>query len=507
MPGLQNTANQHKASNPQARLSVSAQPPQGKLSSTPQPPGNVPGHSVELQASQPDADQEDQSKDDNAASLQHVSEAPDGFSNRQLLQMQQRQQQLLQNRLAALQHPHVKAKLYQSTKFAGRGDINLHQTLPSVKPCSSTVEADNSALTLPQGRASPQLAQSQGRASPNSFQAITDREPVADSPITLFSLGSPYSSSSPRCSSAGLPPGTTSSPSEWAKLMAVQSMVGSVLASKADRASSLAQDGSGTFPRGPIKGILSRASSSVPVLSSSDTVSKPGTAAPAVAKSGRRAVFSRDALPSDPAATPGATRKFVGGNFSSSPAAVQSANDDTASAMKPQSSAAEEGVDRQNAAAESQHAPRDKLRTQTSLETSVRATTSNEDGVNILPHSSSYVFKHCVPGGKQQRTAVPAASPLSRVVTYRPEMLRAAASAYQSAGIASGTSQNRVQESMWEDSPVVATLRQSGMTLEQREKQDEFAAQLGQWYKEQLQRRVPNRSAGLRTLASIRMND
>lgn len=473
MPGLQGSASQQNSCKSQARLSASLQPQQmlGKLSSMQQLPGNSSEHNIKVQASQANAGSEDQRKGDGAASLHRVSEAPEDFSNRQLTQMQQRHQELLQHRLAAL---------------------------PSIQPCSSTAKADSNSFSLPHGRASPNLPQSLGRASPNSFQVITDREPVADSPITLFSLGSPYSSSSPWCSSAALPLDTTSSPSEWAKLMAVKSMVGSVPASKASRASPLSQEGSGAFPKGPFKGILSRASSSVPPSSGSEAVSKSGTAVPAVAKSGKRAVFSKDALRPDRAAMPEPTRKGVGGKIGNSPAAVQSSDDETASALSPLSKAAEEGFDRPNAAAQDQEAPQDKLHIQSSLEGSVDATDSSEDNLSRLPHSGSYVFRRSMSSVKQQRNAVPAASPLSRVVTYRPEMLRSAASAYQSAEMVLGTSQNRVQESMWEDSPVVATLRQSGMTVEQREKQDEFVAQLGQWYKEQLQRRVPSRTAELR---------
>ena len=303
------------------------------------------------------------------------------------------------------------------------------------------------------------------------------------------------------------------SPSEWAKLMAVKSMVGSALVNKASRISPLTREGSGIVAKGPVKGILSRASSGVPLPLGIEAASRPGVAASAGAKSGRRAVFSTKATSTAHAAAPESSGERRHGKTPDSTAAMQSSD------VEPSQSTAGERAG--NAAelvfagqgvlalrpdaqlASDQEAGPDMLsmQHQSASEAATDAGDSGADEPNADDPKPSYVYRRSTSVPKPQRVVVPAASPLSRVVTYRPEMLRAAASAYQAADTTLGLSQSRLQDSMWEDTPVAATLRYNGMTVEQREKQAEFAAQLGQWYKEQLQRRVPNRTAGLRSLA------
>ena len=421
----------------------------------------------------------------------------------------------MQQRLAALQAAQPAMPKQKMQQTATTSDMT-HHSLPHIQPCSSTAQLpDGASPALPEqlGRASPQLAPSHGRASPKSLQTFTEREPVADSPITLFSLGNPYSSSSPWCSSATgqTATDTIASPSEWAKLMAVKSMVGSALVNKASRMSPLTREGSGVVAKGPVKGILSRASSSVPLPLGTEAASRPGVAAPA--KSGRRAVFSTKATNTAHAAVPDSSGEKRHGKTPDSTAAIQSSD---VKASQPTagdraSDAAALGFAGQVVIALrpdlqlelDQEAGPDMLSTQhqSASEAATDAGDSGANEPNADDPKPSYVYRRSTSGPKPQRVVVPAASPLSRVVTYRPEMLRAAASAYQSADTALGLSQSRLQDSMWEESPVAATLRYNGMTVEQREKQAEFAAQLGQWYKEQLQRRVPSRTAGLRSLA------
>lgn len=423
----------------------------------------------------------------------------------------------MQQRLTALQAAQPPAPKQKMQQAATTSDMT-HHSLPHIQPCSSTAQLQDGALpTSPQsqGRASPQLAPSHGRASPKSLQTFTEREPVADSPITLFSLGNPYSSSSPWCCAATGPSATdtTANPSEWAKLMAVKSMVGSALVNKASRMSPLTHEGSGVVTKGPSKGILSRASSGVPLPLGTEAASRPGVAAPAGAKLGRRAVFSTKATNTAHAAAPESSGERRHGKTPDSTAAMQSSDVEPSQPTVGErpSNAAELGSAGQIVTAlrpdaqvePDQDAGPDTLSTQhqSASDAATDAADSGAEEPNADDPEPSYVYRRSTSGPKPQRVVVPAASPLSRVVTYRPEMLRAAASAYQAADTTLGLSQSRLQDSMWEESPVAATLRYNGMTIEQREKQAEFAAQLGQWYKEQLQRRVPSRTAGLRSLA------
>lgn len=416
---------------------------------------------------------------------------PESFSNMQLMQMQQRQQQLLQHRLAVYQPSSVHA--YQSGLQPQAAARKQQQLLPHIHSCSGALDVDMGVLDQPQGRAAPpDLLQSHGRTSPKSFQTFTEREPVADSPITLFSLGSPYSSSSPWGSTATAINSTTS-PNEWAKLMAVKSMVGSVLVGKGSKAAPPSREGSADFTKGPLKGHASRPSSSMPLPN--EATPKSASAAP---KAGRRAVFSQEAIKMGSEGANDITRKLAGATTSSSSAAMQSSGEDTESVR---SSAAEVGFAEEKvltAGHESRSDADQQGMQQQALSVSAEADL-DQGKLSAANRTESYAFNRSLSSVRPRRDSIPTASPLSRVVTYRPEMLRAA---YQPPAV-SDLSQSRVQDSMWEENPVAATLRYCGMTAEQREKQVEFAAQLGQWYKEQLQRRVPSRNTGVRTVTLV----
>lgn len=348
-------------------------------------------------------------------------------------------------------------------------------------------------LLQPLARAcSPDTPQLQAQLLPDTYQSFTEREPVADSPITLFSLGSPYSSSSPWSASAAV--NSTTSPNEWNKLMAVKSMVGSALVRKSSRASPLPHEGSGDLA----KGLLKRSSSK---HLGSEATAKPGSIATAGPKTGRRAVFSRETIKTGFLATHDNNRRVASEVLPPKNAAVQSSGGLASPATQPAtavlSSPPEVTFAEKLAIALPDLQPAFDQQDMQQQAVPEGAIDLIDTKLSAADKMHSYVFKRSLSSVSPQRTSVPVASPLSRVVTYRPDQLRAA---YQPPDLVNSLSQNRVQDSMWEENPVAATLRYSGMTVEQREKQVEFAAQLGQWYKEQLQRRVPSRGTNTRTV-------
>lgn len=455
-------------------------------------------------------------------------EAPGAFSERQLNLMQQRQQQLLQHRLAALpgslNDPAQPGKHVQPQPApAGVSSSDTQGTSPK-QPCSSDRDSKGSQLDISEGHKTRTVAKGP--------QSSKGRDSAADSPITLFSLGSPYSTSSLWSSLAGSETtcnadlGMSQHP-PWGKLKGASTLLGTGLVKRGSKIPLLRHESSAFGGKLSLKGNLSRASSGLPLPAATEGRKQAG----AVSKAGtsrKRTAFAKGPVereqPDERALHASSDQDSRAGK--TSPSSKASLQDE--GSVLPSTAGSAAAVGQADAAdfvqqvtsalqeeecqpRQEQPPPKEGMQTGSAAGSSLPDLTSAFD--DLQQAQSTLPGDDKSPGITVKKQEIhtlmvsPRASPLARVVTYRPDELRSAASAYQASDAAANLGKTSVRDSMWEDSPVLGTGRNAGKSTEQQETQKQFDAQLGQWYKEQLQRRMQGCGQTLRSLTSVRISD